>query len=164
MLLVTEYHPSGSLYDFLTSHSVDEFGALKLVYSTLSGLCHLHQDINQEKSRWDPQVNYSTNVERKPAIAHRDIKSKNILVKADGTCCIADFGLCVLYKPQWGSPNVPERENGNIRVGTKRYMAPEVLDMSIRANNFEAFKQTDVYSFSLVLWEILRRTRTDHGK
>jgi len=29
----------------------------------------------------------------KPAIAHRDIKTKNILVKADLTCCIADLGM-----------------------------------------------------------------------
>ena len=28
----------------------------------------------------------------KPAIAHRDLKSKNILVKNNGTCCIADLG------------------------------------------------------------------------
>ena len=33
----------------------------------------------------------------KPAIAHRDIKSKNILVKKNGTCCIADLGLAVRY-------------------------------------------------------------------
>jgi len=29
----------------------------------------------------------------KPAIAHRDLKSKNILVKRNGsTCCVADLG------------------------------------------------------------------------
>lgn len=33
----------------------------------------------------------------KPAMAHRDIKSKNILVKSNGTCCIADLGLAVKY-------------------------------------------------------------------
>ena len=33
----------------------------------------------------------------KPAIAHRDIKSKNILVKKNGCCCIADLGLAVRY-------------------------------------------------------------------
>ena len=33
----------------------------------------------------------------KPAIAHRDIKSKNILVKKNGICCIADLGLGVKY-------------------------------------------------------------------
>lgn len=33
----------------------------------------------------------------KPAMAHRDIKSRNILVKADGSCCIADLGLAVRF-------------------------------------------------------------------
>lgn len=33
----------------------------------------------------------------KPAIAHRDLKSKNILVKSDLTCVIADLGLAVRY-------------------------------------------------------------------
>jgi len=28
----------------------------------------------------------------KPGIAHRDLKSKNILVKSNLTCCIADLG------------------------------------------------------------------------
>ena len=162
MLLITEYHPNGSLFDFLTSHVVDEYEALKLMYTSLCGLCHLHQDINPERSRWNSGI---TDSEKKPAIAHRDIKSKNILVKGDGTCCIADFGLCVLYETKWGSPDIPEpRECGNIRVGTKRYMAPEVLDTSIRTDDFESFKRSDIYSFSLVLWEILRRTSTDHGK
>ena len=31
----------------------------------------------------------------KPGIAHRDLKSKNILMKSNNTCCIADFGLAV---------------------------------------------------------------------
>ena len=45
----------------------------------------------------------------------------------------------------------------NDRVGTKRYMAPEVLDVSVNRNHFESFKWADVYAFGLVLWEIARR-------
>lgn len=46
----------------------------------------------------------------------------------------------------------------NPRVGTKRYMAPEVLDEHIRTDCFESYKWTDVWAFGLVLWEIARRT------
>lgn len=46
----------------------------------------------------------------------------------------------------------------NPRVGTKRYMAPEVLDEQIRMDCFESFKQTDIWAYGLVLWEIARRT------
>lgn len=31
----------------------------------------------------------------KPAIAHRDFNSRNILIKEDRTCCICDFGFAM---------------------------------------------------------------------
>lgn len=46
----------------------------------------------------------------------------------------------------------------NPRVGTKRYMAPEVLEEQIRTDCFESYKWTDIWAFGLVLWEITRRT------
>jgi bone morphogenetic protein receptor type-1B len=48
----------------------------------------------------------------------------------------------------------------NTRVGTRRYMAPEVLDETLNKTAFEAFKAADIYSFGLVLWEIARRCNT----
>ena len=59
----------------------------------------------------------------KPAIAHRDIKSKNILVKNNGIACIADFGLAVTHQQATDQLDI----GSNPKVGTKRYMAPEVL-------------------------------------
>jgi len=35
----------------------------------------------------------------KPGIAHRDLKSKNILVKNNLTCCIADLGKMIAWSP-----------------------------------------------------------------
>lgn len=60
----------------------------------------------------------------KPAIAHRDIKTKNILVKQNKECVLADFGLAVTYYQKTGKLTIAP----NPRVGTKRYMAPEILD------------------------------------
>nr|CAD2204665.1 unnamed protein product [Meloidogyne enterolobii] len=34
-------------------------------------------------------------------------------------------------------------------------MAPEILNKTLNPNNFEEFKCADIYSFSLVLWEII---------
>lgn len=34
----------------------------------------------------------------KPSIAHRDFKSKNVLLKSDMTACIADFGLALIFE------------------------------------------------------------------
>lgn len=60
----------------------------------------------------------------KPAIAHRDLKTKNILIRMNGSCVIADFGLAVTHVQATGQMDIAD----NPRVGTKRYMAPEVLD------------------------------------
>ena len=46
----------------------------------------------------------------------------------------------------------------NPRQGTKRYMAPEILDGTINHTKFDAYKMVDMYSFGLIMWEIARRT------
>lgn len=46
------------------------------------------------------------------------------------------------------------------RVGTRRYMAPEVLDESLNKNHFLAYIMADIYSFGLVIWEMARRCVT----
>uniref|UniRef100_A0A2K5KKS9 receptor protein serine/threonine kinase n=1 Tax=Cercocebus atys TaxID=9531 RepID=A0A2K5KKS9_CERAT len=89
----------------------------------------------------------------KPAIAHRDIKSKNILVKKCETCAIADLGLAVKHDSILNTIDIPQ----NPKVGTKRYMAPEMLDDTMNVNIFESFKRADIYSVGLVYWEIARR-------
>ncbi|XP_009874410.1 PREDICTED: activin receptor type-1-like, partial [Apaloderma vittatum] len=76
--LITHYHEMGSLYDYLQLTTLDTVSCLRIVLSIASGLAHLHIEI------------FGT--QGKPAISHRDLKSKNILVKKNGQCCIADLG------------------------------------------------------------------------
>ncbi|XP_050730375.1 activin receptor type-1-like isoform X1 [Eriocheir sinensis] len=138
--LVTHYHPRGSLHDYLTTHTLDHTGLITVALSTINGLLHLHTEIFGSQG--------------KPAIAHRDIKSKNILVKShSGACVIADFGLAVMHTQTTGEINI----SNNPRVGTKRYMSPEVLNESINMSVFESFRKVDIYALGLVLWEVCRR-------
>ncbi|XP_072313249.1 activin receptor type-1 [Eucyclogobius newberryi] len=138
--LITHYHENGSLYDYLQRVAVETSEGLAMAASVASGLVHLHTEI------------FGT--EGKPAIAHRDLKSKNILVTKDLRCCIADLGLAVTHSQ---ADNLLDVGN-NPKVGTKRYMAPEVLDESIQTDCFDAYKRVDIWAFGLVLWEIARRT------
>ncbi|KAM6986404.1 activin receptor type-1-like [Aplochiton taeniatus] len=138
--LITHYHEMGSLYDYLQLSTLDAAGCLRMALSIASGLAHLHVEI------------FGT--QGKPAIAHRDLKSKNILVIKNGQCCIADLGLAVMHFQDTNELDV----GNNPKVGTKRYMAPEVLDDSIQMDCFESYKRVDIWALGLVLWEIARRT------
>ncbi|XP_041095201.1 serine/threonine-protein kinase receptor R3 [Polyodon spathula] len=138
--LITHFHEHGSLYDYLQLTTLDPQGCLRFCLSIACGLVHLHTEI------------FST--QGKAAIAHRDLKSRNILVKRNRQCCLADLGLAVMHCQTSDSLDI----GNNLRVGTKRYMAPEVLEESIRTDCFESYKQTDVWALGLVLWEITRRT------
>lgn len=51
-----------------------------------------------------------------------------------------------------------------VQVGTARYMAPEVLESRVNLEDLEAFKQMDVYSMALVLWEMASRCHAIGGK
>lgn len=142
MLLITDYHELGSLHDYLSTSVITPQKLQLLAYSLASGLAHLHEEIFGTPG--------------KPAIAHRDIKSKNILVKRNGQCAIADFGLAVKYNSELDVIHIAQ----NPRVGTRRYMAPEVLSQHLDPKQFEEFKRADMYSVGLVLWEMARRCYT----
>ena len=144
--MILEYHENGSLYDYLTNRTLTSPEALRFLTSIVNGLSHLHTDIRADN-------------ESKPGIAHRDIKSKNILVKRDMTCCLADFGLAI--HQDLTRQSCVEKVPPHPHQGTKRYMAPEILDGSINMGSFSAYKQADMYALSLVVWEVLRRCEVE---
>jgi len=79
-------------------------------------------------------------------IIHRDIKPANIGFDVDGVLKVFDLGLAVEV-PFSEKPNQLYDLGGN--TGTPRFMAPEV--MKRKPYNFKC----DVYSFTIVLWEML---------
>lgn len=138
--LITAYHPRGNLQDYLSRNVISWEDLRKLGGSMARGIAHLH---SEHTPCGRPKV----------PIVHRDIKSSNILVKNDLTCCLCDFGLALRLD---NCLSVDDLANCG-QVGTARYMAPEVLESRINLENTESFKQTDVYSMALVLWEITSR-------
>ncbi|XP_053570225.1 TGF-beta receptor type-2 isoform X2 [Bombina bombina] len=138
--LITAFHTKGNLQEYLMKHIITWEDLLRLAGSVSSGVAHLHSD-------------HTPCGRPKTPIVHRDLKSSNILVKNDLACCLCDFGLSLRLDL---SLSVDELANSG-QVGTARYMAPEVLESRINLENMESFKQTDVYSLALVLWEITSR-------
>ncbi|KHJ79620.1 hypothetical protein OESDEN_20728 [Oesophagostomum dentatum] len=135
--LITEYHSHGSLYDYLSNNTVSVVTLVQMIRCISNGLSYLHTEL--------------MGIQKKPAIAHRDIKSKNILVKADLTCAIGDFGLAVRYEA--GHISLPHSN----KCGTVRYLPPEILDDKIEPTKFEFYRTGDMYALGLVIWEIARR-------
>ena len=87
-------------------------------------------------------------------ILHRDIKPSNLLLDAQGTVWVADFGLAKADD----SDNLTEV--GDI-IGTVRYMPPEAFEG-------KTDRRTDVYALGLTLYELLALrpafTETDRNK
>ncbi|KAG5888362.1 hypothetical protein JTB14_020762 [Gonioctena quinquepunctata] len=144
--MITAYHEKGSLCDYLKARTIT-WNELCLIAETISkGLMHLHEaipgNIPGEKM--------------KPAVAHRDFKSKNVLLKNDMTACIADFGLAIVFESGKSCGDT------HGQVGTRRYMAPEILEGAI---NFtpDSFLRIDMYACGLVLWELVSRCTAQNG-
>jgi eukaryotic-like serine/threonine-protein kinase len=93
-------------------------------------------------------------------ITHRDLKPANVIITEDGRAKLLDFGLAKLTEPM---VTAAEAETITLRtvsgaiVGTAAYMSPE------QAEGREIDARSDIFSFGLVLYEMLCGQRAFRG-
>jgi serine/threonine protein kinase len=85
----------------------------------------------------------------KPSFLHRDLKSLNLLVDDKWNVKVSDFGLTTFKDLQ---------KDNKEDTGSLLWMAPEVL----RGEGYT--KSSDVYSFGIILWELLTQLDPYPGK
>ncbi|XP_075881403.1 anti-Muellerian hormone type-2 receptor-like isoform X2 [Nelusetta ayraudi] len=145
-LIVLQFAECGSLHSFLGENTIDWMSSLKLCQSLSQGLSYLHSDLRKHDAH-------------KPPVAHKDLSSSNVLVRADGTCALCDFGSSAVVHSFSRShkQSCAKNMSAHAEWGTLRYISPEILQGSVNLRNGTYLLQGDVYALALLLWEIWMR-------
>ncbi|KAJ7866492.1 kinase-like domain-containing protein, partial [Mycena leptocephala] len=125
--LVSPWMKNGNVMAFLETHP--DFNKSSLVRDITRGLEYLH-DLD-------------------PPVVHGDIKGANILIDDGGKACLADFGLALAVESQALSTS----SAGSTR-GTLRWLAPEILDSSRKAERQASLTKRDIYAFGCTILEV----------
>uniref|UniRef100_A0AAQ5XM26 receptor protein serine/threonine kinase n=1 Tax=Amphiprion ocellaris TaxID=80972 RepID=A0AAQ5XM26_AMPOC len=145
--IVLQFAEYGSLHSFLCKHTTSWMSSLKLCQSLSQGLSYLHSDLHSGDGH-------------KPPVAHSDLSSSNVLVRADGTCVLCDFGCSTILRSRSERrccQSHTTNTEGHAQLGTLHYTSPEILEGSVNLNSSGFLMQADVYALGLLLWEIWMR-------
>jgi non-specific serine/threonine protein kinase/serine/threonine-protein kinase len=123
---VMEYIEGLPIDDYSDTHKLSTIERLKLFRSVCAAVNYAHQKL----------------------VVHRDIKPTNILVTADGTPKLLDFGIAKLLDPD-ASANIANPSSTTQHFMTPGYASPE----QVRGEPITT--SSDLYSLGVLLYELL---------
>jgi eukaryotic-like serine/threonine-protein kinase len=127
---------------------------------TLKGPLPLDTALNYAK-----QIADALEAAHEKGIVHRDLKPANIMITPAGVAKVLDFGLAAVAQAPATSSDPAQSptltmgatQTGTL-LGTVAYMAPE------QASGKQVDKRADIWSFGVVLYEMLTRRRLFEGE
>ncbi|KAK1218791.1 hypothetical protein PQX77_018501 [Marasmius sp. AFHP31] len=134
LCLISPWMDRGDLTRYLKNTLRENVDHLSLAYDIAAGLSYLHSK----------------------KIVHGDLKGVNVLINADETACIGDFGLARVAEV-----HMPGLFTSTTGVkGTTRWLSPELLDP--RLAPCQTSMRSDIYAYACVCYEIFTGTYPFH--
>ena len=148
-------------------YGLEESGATRALVMELvqGGILQTPQPLETALS-YGKQIADALEAAHEKGITHRDLKPANIMITPEGVVKVLDFGLATVPSREGEGAGDPTNSptltmaatQAGMIMGTAAYMSPE------QAAGKAVDKRSDIWSFGVVLWEMIAGARLFDGE